>query len=106
MKIPMDNDGDRYPLVQGARLILVEMRVTPRLRTFDFSRQSCGILPFCGTERRALFEDGQNISLQGGEDMSEWRLGWLSDGNFVYLVSCFHHRGSDGQLMIRQGQKP
>ena len=91
MKISMDDHGDRYPLVQGAHLILVEMDITPRLRTFDFSRRSCSILPLCGTERRALFEDGRNLSLQGGEDMTEWRLDSLGDGGFVYLVSCFHH---------------
>ena len=88
---PGGSDGVPHPLVQGARVILVKRRAGPGNNnnfypcTFDFSRWGCSILPLLdevdGTERRALFEDGRNFSLQENERMSEWGFNSLGNGN-------------------------
>ena len=93
MKVTRPGGSDRvpHPLVQGARVILVKRRAGPGnnnnfyLCTFDFSRRGCSILPLLdevdGTERRALFEDGRDFSLQENERMSEWGFNSLGNGN-------------------------
>ena len=104
MEIPIDDDDGSYPLVHGARVVLVKMGVVPHLRIFDFSRRGCSILPPWGegdgAERMASFEGGQNLLLQGDEDMTGWRLDTLGNGDFVHLVSYFHHWDSGGRLIV------
>lgn len=106
---PGGSDGVPHPLVQGARVILVKRRAGPGnyinfyLCTFDFSRWDCSILPLSdeggGTERRALFEDERDFSLQESERMSEVEFYSLGNGNFMYLVSSHHRWKSSGGLM-------
>ena len=96
MKVP-PRDGP-YPLVHGTRMIVVRKSATPgiegyhhHLHTFDFSRRGWSVLPLCddgdGVGRRAAFEDGRNLLLQGDQKMVEWRFQSLGDGRFIYLVS-------------------
>ena len=92
-----------YPLVQGVHVIWVTTYTAPgddgypsppRLCTFDFSRRGWSILPLLneggGTMRRASFEGGRQLLLQGDEGMAESGFKSLGDGKFMYLVSCFH----------------
>ena len=94
------SNGGPYPLVCGARVIIVKRTTTPaidgrhhNLCTFDFSRRGWNILPLRdegdGVERRVGFKDGRNILLQGNRDMDEWGFSSLGDGRFMYLVSHF-----------------
>ena len=105
--------GGPYPLVQGARVILVKMYDTPgvdgnhhqpHLCMFDLSRRGCSTLPLWdkgdGTERRALFEEGRKLLLEGDEGMVEWGFDPLGDGRFIYLVSRLRHLQSGGRLML------
>ena len=104
------------PLVQGVRVTLVKAQITPAidgnhfdfyLCTFDFSRRGFGALPLLdegdGAERRALFEDGLDIWIQGRDEMTRWKFNSLCDSNFMYLVSGFRRQDSV-RLMVWQGQ--
>jgi len=117
MEFPMRGsarDGP-YPLVQGAHVILVKVYDTPVadgsgfhlypiLYTFDFSRRGCSLLPLWdeggGTERRVLFNDGQQFVLQGNEWIVEWEFNPLGDGGFMYLVSHFRRWKRDRRLTL------
>ena len=63
-----------------------------RVRTFDFGRRGCGTLPFLdeeggGTERRAAFEDGQELTLDESGDVAWWGgMRSLGDGNLFRPV--------------------
>ena len=52
-----------------------------------------------GVERRALFEDGRDLSFQGDWEMVEWGFDSLGDGRFLHLVSHFCYWGC-GALML------
>ena len=100
------------PLVQGVRVTLVKTHITPAidgnhfdlyLCTFDFSRRGFSALPLLdegdGAERRALFEDGLDIWIQGHDEVTGWKFNSLCDSNFMYLVSSFH-RWDGVRLMV------
>jgi len=84
--------------VHGTRLMVVK---TPswhglsdynRVRTFDFGRRGCGALPFLdegdGAERRAVFEDGLELTLDESGDVAWWGgMRSLGDGNLFRPVS-------------------
>lgn len=102
MELPQSDNGSggEYPSVQGARVIVVKRTVTPgvdgyrsQLRTFDFGRRGWGVLPLRdkgnGPERMALFEDGQDLLVQGGWEMVGWGFDSLGDGRFLHVVSRF-----------------
>ena len=104
------------PLVQGVRVTLVKAHITPAidgnhfdfyLCTFDFSRRGLGALPLLdegdGAERRALFEDGRDIWIQGHDEMTRWKFNSLCDSNFMYLVSSFRRQDSV-RLMVWKGR--
>ena len=107
IEVSVDDDTS-YLLVQGIHVVLLKAWVTSHLRIFDFSRRGCSILPLLdegdGTKRRVSLEDGRGLLFQEGEDMVEWGLDSVGDGNFVYLVSNFCRRKSGGRLMVRQGR--
>jgi len=66
-----------------------------RVRTFDFGRRGCGALPFWddkggGTERKALFLDGNEFEFEVAGVGSMTILRSLGNGNF-FQVSCLFH---------------
>ena len=73
-------------------------RVRPRIRTFDFGRRGCGILPLWdevggGSERKATFVDGSEFAFEAaraGGVGSCGRVGSLGDGAF-FQVSYFSY---------------
>ena len=85
MEVPRrgSGSGGSHPLVQGVHVVMAKEYTTssvgehhPHICTFDFSRRGCSVLPsWDGIERRARFEDGRVIPLQGNE--------------YVHLVSSF-----------------
>ena len=105
-----------FPLVRGVHVILIKVYDTPGadgshlphplLYTFDFSRRGCSLLPLWGegggTERRVLFEDGQQSVLQRDEWVAERTLNPLGDGGFMHLVSCFHRWKRGCRLTLYQ----
>ena len=98
-----------FLFIQGVRMTWVYVTpgvdglYHPHLCSFDLSRRGWNILPFRdegnGTERRVLFEDGRQISLQGHEGMVESQFDSLGDGKFMYLVSRSRRWKSGETLM-------
>ena len=93
--------GVPYPSVHGARVIVIKRSTTSdgyghrnHLHTFDFSRRGWNALRLYRegdrVARMAVFEDGQDLLLQGSEVMKEWGFRSLGDGRLIYLVSRFH----------------
>jgi len=72
------------------------------IRTFNFGRRRYGSLPLLdtegdGTERRALFEDGKEFTLEA--DMFSWGgMQSLGDGTFFHPVSYLSHFGSNNVI--------
>lgn len=73
-----------------------------RVRTFDFGRRGCNVLPLLdkeggGTERKATFEDGREFVLDEYGDVAWWGgMRSLGDGNLFRPVSGpFHYSGKE-----------
>ena len=87
---------DFLPLIQGVHVIEGRAHAAPgdknhlRLRIFDFSRWSCGLLPENGAEaeQAALYKGGQDILFEGSENVDRGHLYSLGNGTFYSLVSC------------------
>lgn len=91
-------DGSSHPLVHGTHVIAVQRSTGVdgyhhNLCTFDFSRRGWSTQPLSdegdGVERKAAFENGRDIPLQGHEGVNEWEFDSLGDGRIVYVVSRF-----------------
>ena len=94
--------NDPHPLVQGVRVMFVEVRRSPglggdlrrpHLFTFDLSRRGCSVLPLRdegdGIERRVLFGNGQKFILQGDGQLAGCEILSLADDQFMCLVGHF-----------------
>jgi len=93
--------------VHGTRLMVLK---TPswhglsdynRIRTFDFGRRGCSILPLLdeGPERRAVFENGQELTLDESGHVAWWGgMRSLGDGNLFRPVSDPSHSGGNGAV--------
>ena len=81
---------------------LLRLRYYNCIYTFDFCRRRCSTLSLWdgegdGTQRRAVFKDGQEFMPEGCEDMNWWdTLGSLGDGTLFRQVSYLSHPGSNG----------
>ena len=102
MEIPQseDADGSPYPTVQGVRVVLMKRSAFPgvhgyrlQLCAFGFGPRGWNTLPLRdegdGPERRARFEDGQDLLFRGERELVEWGFDSLGDGRFLHLVSRF-----------------
>ena len=100
----MENPNDygySNAIIHGARVLVFHHTYHDpvehyRIYAFDFSRRGSAALPLSdgndgGTERRAIFNDDQGYTFDGGDKMDPWGVQSLGDSIPFSIVSLLLH---------------